>query len=44
MVKHLVCDKGRNEMIVNGIKKSVGSNRSVMVLTERKSTLNYLLK
>jgi superfamily II DNA or RNA helicase len=43
MYKHLVCDHARNEMIVNSIKLSVNNDRSVMVLTERKSILNYLL-
>jgi len=40
--KHLVCNKTRNEMIVNGIKQSVNNGRSVMVLTERKEHIKLL--
>ena len=40
--KHLVCDKERNEMIVNAIKQSVNNDRSVMVLTERKEHITLL--
>ena len=42
--KHLVCDQSRNTMIVNSIKQSVDSNRSVMVLTERKEHIELLAK
>jgi len=42
--KHLVCDQARNEMIVNSIELSVNSNRSVMVLTERKEHIELLAK